>query len=447
MQQYVYKKKYGHLNYDEEDFIKEYRSFLDNTKTVRLCIDESERLLKKYGFVDINKKTKLICGDKIYLKNKNKSLTAAIIGKNDILMQGANMIFSHVDSPHLDLKPVPYIEKNSFSYFKTHYYGGIKKYQWLTIPLAIKGIIIKDDGKKIYIDEGDDDTVFFISDLLPHLSKDQMQKKAEEIISGEQMNLIIGQTSKENPKSILDLLYRKYGITEENLITAEISVVPAFKSKYVGFDKSMLIGYGQDDKISVFSSLYSLGHVKNVNKTAIITLVDKEEIGSFSNSGVESFFWMQFLLKILKLTNHEYDATALYETLSKSLAISADVNAAYDPNFNEAFELQNSCELGSGVAITKYLGSGGKSSTSECDAETLAMILNVFKKNNIYWNVGELGKIDQSWGGTISRFLANKNMNTIDISIAVLSMHAPLEVISVFDAIQLYKAFKCIYEM
>lgn len=444
-----YKKKFGLL--ENNSFIENYKEFLNSGKTERLCIERIEYELANSGFENIEVKETISIGDKVYLKNKNKGIIAMIVSDfNDLI--GANFVFSHIDSPHLDLKPVPFFKERQLAYFKTHYYGGIKKYQWLTLPLALYGVVYKSDGTKVNLAVGDEpsDPVFYISDLLPHLSNDQMKKIANDIVDGEQLNVIIGTAMDniEGSQTILEILYDKYGIIEEDLISAELQIVPAGQARDVGFDKSLLLSYGHDDRVSAYCSLMALCScdVTNIEKDAIAVFVDKEEVGSFSHSGAQSNFWMDFIHQVFYKKNGVESDLTVQKFISNSLMISADVNAAYDPMFPEAFELRNTAELGAGVVITKYTGEGGKSATNDSDAEVIFELRNKLNSAKIAWNIGELGKIDQSWGGTISRFLVNRNAYVVDLSISVLSMHAPFELVSNFDVYQLYQGLLCIYQ-
>ena len=373
----------------------------------------------------------------------------AVIGKEDI-KNGLNIIGSHVDSPRLDLKPNPLYEESDFAYFKTHYYGGIKKYQWTAIPLAIHGVIVKKNGEKVIVKIGEEnsDPIFTITDLLPHLATKQMEKKAKDLVEGESLNLLIGSIPYNNKEisesvklNILNILNQKYGITEEDFLSSELEIVPAFKAKTMGFDWSMVAGYGQDDKVCAYTSLTALMNVQNPKKTAVCILSDKEEIGSMGNTGMETQMFDLFISKILDKLNVN-KPNLINEVFANSKMLSADVNAGFDPNYADAFERNNTDYLGRGISINKYTGTRGKSGGSDANAEYIAEIRKLLDENDISYKIAELGKVDLGGGGTIAYILANKGVDVVDCGVPVLSMHAPYEVTSKYDVYSAYKAYE-----
>lgn len=392
-------------------------------------------------------------GDKIYFINREKSMYLGIIGEEPI-EKGMHIIGSHVDSPRLDLKPNPLCENTGLAYLKTHYYGGIKKYQWTTIPLSMHGVIVKTNGEKIEINIGEDesDPIFTITDLLPHLAQDQMEKKLKNSIDGEDLQLLVGSIPYNDEKvsekvklNILDILNKKYGITEEDLTSAEIELVPAFKARSLGFDSSMIAAYGQDDKVCAYTSLAAMMELKNVKNTAICILSDKEEIGSIGNTGMESHMFDFFISEILnKLGVNKPNLLDKVFCFSKML--SSDVDAGFDPIYASVSDKENAGFLGKGISLNKYTGSRGKSGASDANAEYVAWVRNVLEKNNIRYQVAELGKVDVGGGGTIAYIIANKGADVIDCGVPVLSMHAPYEVTSKFDVYSAYKAYLAFWE-
>ena len=430
-----------------------YIGFLNNGKTEREIIKESKELAEKKGFKNISTYETLKPGDKIYYVNRDKNLYLAVIGSNNIEENGLHIIGAHADSPRLDLKPNPLYEEGGFAYLKTHYYGGIKKYQWTTIPLAIHGVIVKANGEKVEICIGEDeiDPIFTITDLLPHLAQEQMERKLKEGIKGEELNLLIGsipyndkEVSEKVKLNILNILNQKYGITEIDFLSSEIELVPAFKARSLGFDRSMVAAYGQDDKICVYTSLTAILEVENPQNTAICMIVDKEEIGSMGNTGMESHVFDTFISEILNKMNIN-KPNLLDKIFVKSKMLSADVDAGFDPVFASASEKNNSAFLGRGVGINKYTGARGKSGASDANAEFVAWVRNLVETNNIKYQISELGKVDLGGGGTIAYILANKGMDVIDCGVPVLSMHAPYEVTSKFDIYEAYKMYKEFY--
>ena len=434
------------------EYAKGYMKFLNQAKTEREIVTESEKIAKENGFKNVEECETLQPGDKVYYNNRGKSLYLAVIGKED-LRQGINMIGSHGDSPRLDLKPNPLGEDTELAFFKTHYYGGIKKYQWTAIPLAIHGVMIKKNGEKITIriGEEEDDPIFTITDLLPHLAQEQMEKKLKNGIAGEDLKILVGsipyndEKVKEKVKlNLLNILNRKYGITEADFMSSELELVPAFKAKSLGFDESLIAAYGQDDKVSVYTSLTALMNIENPNKTAICMITDKEEIGSMGNTGMESHVFDYFVTILLNKLNVK-EPNVLEEVFCHSRMLSADVDAGYDPIYNSVHEKGNASYLNYGIGINKYSGSRGKAGGSDANAEFIAEIRNLLEEKEIGYQLAELGKVDAGGGGTIAYILANKGVDVIDAGVPVLSMHAPYEVTSKYDVYQAYLAYKAFW--
>ena len=451
------KKENGWKKVDDEEkkkifeYSKGYMDFLNKAKTEREFVKHARELADKNGFKDIMEFNTLKPGDKVYFVNRNKSMYLAIIGTENI-ENGLHIIGSHVDSPRLDLKPNPLYEDTEMAYFKTHYYGGIKKYQWTTIPLSIHGTIVKTNGEKIDICIGEDenDPIFTITDLLPHLAQDQMEKKLKNGIDGEDLNLLIGsipyeEKGKDQVKlNILNILNQKYGITEADLTSTEIELVPAFKARSLGLDESMVAGYGQDDKVCAYTSLSAMMELENVKNTAICILSDKEEIGSMGNTGMESHMFDFFISEILnKLEVNRPNLLDKVFCFSKML--SSDVDAGFDPIYASVSDKTNAGFLGKGISLNKYTGARGKSGASDANAEYVAWVRNVLEKNDISYQVAELGKVDVGGGGTIAYIIANKGADVIDCGVPVLSMHAPYEVTSKFDIYSAYKTYKAFW--
>ena len=436
-----------------EEISNKYMNFLNKAKTEREFIKEARKLADINGYKDIMEYQTLKPGDKIYFVNREKSMYLAIIGEKPI-EEGMHIIGSHVDSPRLDLKPNPLYEDTGLAYFKTHYYGGIKKYQWTTIPLSMHGVIVKTSGEKIEINigENENDPIFTITDLLPHLAQDQMEKKLKNGIDGEDLNLLIGsipygdkQGSDRIKLNILNLLNQKYGITEEDLTSAEIELVPAFRARTLGFDGSMIAAYGQDDKVCAYTSLQAMMDVESVQNTAICILSDKEEIGSMGNTGMESHMFDFFISEILnKLGINKPNLLDRVFCFSKML--SSDVDAGYDPIYASVSDKHNAGFLGKGISLNKYTGARGKSGASDANAEYVAWVRNVLEKNNIRYQVAELGRVDVGGGGTIAYIIANKGADVIDCGVPVLSMHAPYEVTSKYDVYSAYETYKAFWE-
>ncbi len=435
------------------DLSKKYMDFLNVAKTEREFIKHARKLANENGYKDIMEFDTLKPGDKIYFVNREKSMYLAIIGEKSI-EEGLHIIGSHVDSPRLDLKPNPLYEDTGLAYFKTHYYGGIKKYQWTTIPLSIHGVIVKANGEKIEVNIGEDeeDPIFTITDLLPHLAQEQMEKKLKNGVDGEDLNLLIGSipysSSKISEKvklNILNILNQKYGITEADLTSSEIELVPAFKARSLGFDGSMVAAYGQDDKVCAYTSLHAMMELENVKNTAVCILSDKEEIGSMGNTGMESHMFDFFISEMLnKLGVNRPNLLDKVFCFSKML--SSDVDAGFDPMYASVSDKHNAGFLGKGISLNKYTGARGKSGASDANAEYVAWVRNILERNNIKYQIAELGKVDIGGGGTIAYIIANKGADVIDCGVPVLSMHAPYEVTSKYDIYSAYKTYKAFWE-
>ena len=426
-------------------FCEGYKAFLNAAKTEREAAAYSEQLLKQAGYKPFVPGMALNAGDKVYLINRSKCVLAATIGERS-MAEGFHLNIAHIDSPRLDLRPVPLFEKDGLAYFRTHYYGGIRKYQWPTIPLALHGVVCREDGTTvtITIGENDEDPVFTITDLLPHLGREQNQKKLPDAITAENLNVVLGSlpiadADAENriKLSILGLLNEMYGITERDFVTAEIEIVPAFKARDVGLDRSMIGAYGHDDRVDAYPALMAEIEVQHPAHTTVCILTDKEEVGSDGVTGMNSMYAYHFLQQLCAATG--VDSIAAFQA---SKCLSADVTAAYDPSFSEAFEPDNGTYAGSGVAIYKYTGAGGKSSTSDANAELVSYLTRLMNKNGVVWQIGEMGRLDLGGGGTIAKYVANRDIDTIDIGVPVLAMHSPFEVVSKADVYMAYRTFR-----
>ena len=436
------------------NFAEEYINFINKAKTERECTKEFKKILTEHGFQNIKDIQNIKAGDKVYYINRHKNIYAAVIGEKD-LIEGFNIIGAHIDSPRLDLKPNPLYESAELAMLKTHYYGGIKKYQWVNIPLSMHGVIITKNNQKIEINIGekDDEPIFTIADLLPHLSSLQNKKKLEDAISGEDLNILVGsipyQTDediKEKVKlNILNILNKKYGITERDFVSSEIEFVPALKAKSLGLDESLVAGYGQDDRVCAYTSLKALLNVQNPKRTSICLLADKEEIGSMGNTGMSSRSFEYFLEKILDKTIGNRPGL-LDEIFQSTRVLSADVTAGYNPNFPNTYEKNNESYIGHGISVIKYTGSASKGGASDANAEFVGYIRNLFEKNNIIYQNSEMGKIGIGGGGTIAYILADKGLDVIDCGIPVISMHSPYEITSKFDIYNAYKAYEVFYK-
>ncbi|HIU49597.1 MAG TPA: aminopeptidase [Candidatus Limousia pullorum] len=431
-----------------DKYCEDYKKFIDHSKTEREAVKTAVKLAEKAGFVPFEQDKKYKAGDRIYYVNRHKALALAVIGKKGV-KDGVRLAIAHIDSPRIDLKPNPMYEASGLAMFKTHYYGGLKKYQWTALPLSLHGVVIKTDGTKIEINLGekDDEPCFCITDLLPHLAKEQVQKPMAKVFTGEELNILAGSRPYDNngesdlvKLNIMSILNKKYGITEEDFLSAELSFVPALKTRDVGFDESMIGGYGHDDRVCAYPALTAILETEMPENTVITMLADKEETGSDGNTGMQSDFLRYFIYDLAKAEGEEG-----YRVLSKSKCLSADVNAAFDPTYASVYETQNCSYLNKGVVISKYMGHGGKYDTSDASAEYMGEIRSMLEKNNVSWQTGELGKVDMGGGGTIAKYVANMNVDVIDLGVPVLSMHAPFEIVSKTDVYMAYRAFYCFF--
>ena len=420
-----------------------YKKFLDNAKTEREAAKTAVLMAEKKGFVPFEIGKEYKAGDKVYFNNRGKTVAFAVIGKQTA-DNGINITAAHIDSPRLDLKPNPLYEDSELALFKTHYYGGLRKYQWTAVPLAIHGVFALRDGtvKEVSIGENEDEPKFVINDLLPHLSAEQNKRTLSDGIKGEELNVLVGsrpfkadEGSELVKLNILNLLNQKYGISEDDFLSAELEMVPAHKACDIGFDGSLIGAYGQDDRVCAYPALTAILEVENPEKTALAILADKEEIGSTGNTGLESDFLRYIIGDIAKM--QKVDATV---ALRNSKCLSADVNAGFDPTFPDVMDRRNASFLNYGVVVTKYTGARGKSGTSDASAEYAAYVRNMLDKAGIVWQTGELGKVDLGGGGTVAMFIANMGVDVIDLGVPVLSMHAPFETTSKFDVYMCYKA-------
>ncbi len=427
------------------DFSEEYKMFLDKAKTEREATDFAINLAKENGFTEYRLGERLNSGDKKYYNNRGKSLYIFKIGSRPLDSDGIHILAAHIDSPRIDLKQVPLYEEGGMAFFKTHYYGGIKKYQWTAIPLSLHGVIIKKDGSEIKIRIGDNagDPVFYINDLLPHLSQEQNQKPLSNAISGESLNILVGgMPLKEGDEegsvklNILNILNEKYGITEEDFISAELSCVPAFNARDIGFDRSLIGAYGHDDRVCAYPLLRAITDSSS-DKTVLGVLADKEETGSLGNTGMQSMLLLDIITEISNTLGY-----SPISVRAASKCLSADVNAAYDPNFPDVYEKRNSAMVSCGTTMSKYTGARGKSGTSDASAEFVGYVRKLFAENGVQWQTSELGKVDLGGGGTVAMYIANLNIDTVDLGVPVISMHAPYEVISKADLYSTYEAFK-----
>lgn len=450
-----------------DTFAREYMDFLDNGKTERECIDQIVNTIEQAGYQELETLVKfgreLKTGDKVYSVWMNKSIAMFRIGKEK-MTEGINILGAHIDSPRLDIKQNPLYEDGGFAYLDTHYYGGVKKYQWVTIPLAIHGVVVKKDGTTVEINvgENEDDPVFFVSDLLIHLAQEQMEKKANKVIEGEALDIIIGNKpliidnkdkdsshKDEEEKSadkdavkkgILEILQKSYDMEEEDFISAELEVVPAGRAREAGFDRSMILAYGQDDRVCAFSSLKAMLEVEHSDRTACCILVDKEEIGSVGATGMQSKFFENAVAEVMNLTG-EYSELNLRRCLSRSCMLSSDVSSAFDPTYAASFDKKNVAYLGCGMVFNKFTGARGKSGSNDANAEYLGHIRAIFEKEKVNFQTAELGKVDLGGGGTIAYILALYGMNVIDSGVAVLNMHAPWEATSKADVYETKRGY------
>ena len=430
-----------------EDYCEGYKTFLDNARTEREAVREAIAMAEKCGFVPFVPGMEIKPGMKLYRSNRGKALLLAVVGKKS-LAEGCNVAAAHVDAPRLDLKQLPLYEDSEFAYFKTHYYGGIKKYQWVAIPLELHGVVTLKSGEnvEVVIGRDKDDPQFVITDLLPHLAADQMSRKAPEIIKGEGLNLLIGSApyadegSERVKLAVLSLLDEQYGISEEDFLSAELEVVPGFDVRDLGLDRSLIGGYGHDDRVCAYAELKAIYDIENPETTAVCILADKEEIGSEGTSGMQSQAFECFMADLCAAEGVE-----LRRCFEKSLCVSADVCNAFDPLYPDVSEKRNNAKANYGMGICKYTGARGKSGTNDADAETVGKLRRIFAEAGVVWQMAELGKVDQGGGGTVAVYMARRNISTIDAGVPVLSMHAPFEVVSKFDCYMTYKGVLAAY--
>lgn len=448
-EQLAYKRKNGRLYSDEsivnaaDSYCDGYKAFLDKAKTEREAAKAAMEMAKAAGFTEFEHGKKYGAGDRVFFNNRGKTVAFAVIGKQPV-ENGVNITAAHIDSPRLDLKPNPLYEDVDLALFKTHYYGGIKKYQWTAVPLALHGVFVLKDGtvKEVSVGEKEDEPKFVINDLLPHLASEQIKRTLNEGIKGEELNVLIGSHPFKDDKgselvklNILKLLNEKYGVTEEDFLSAELEMVPAAHACDIGFDRSMIGAYGQDDRVCAYPALTAVLEVETPERTALAILTDKEEVGSMGNTGLESDFLRYVVGDLAKMQGG--DPTL---ALRRSKCLSADVNAAMDPTFQDVMERKNASFLNYGVVVTKYTGARGKSSTSDASAEYVAEVRALLDRENIVWQMGEMGKVDIGGGGTVAMFVANMGVDVVDLGVPVLSMHAPFETTAKFDVYMCYRA-------
>ena len=450
---YQPKNGYDRLSAAEEKamnaYCEDYKAFLDHGKTERLCVDYCVELAEKRGFKPYKTGMKLKAGDKVYCNNRGKGIMLAVIG-TESLANGANIGAAHTDSPRLDLKPRALYEDAEMAYLKTHHYGGIRKYQWVTIPLALHGVVMLADGSSVTVHIGEEpgEPQFIINDLLPHLGREQSKKPLGEAIPSESLNVLIGskpfadtEVKSRFKLGVLQLLNEKYGITEEDFISAELEVVPAGKCSDVGFDRSFISGYGHDDRVCAYAELAGIFDAKKPKKTAVCIFADKEEIGSEGVSGMKSAAFDTFMADLCAAQGVE-----LRECFAHSFCVSADVTAAYDPNFADVYDKKNAAFINYGVGLCKYTGAGGKSGASDASAEVVGKLRKLLNDNEVFWQMAELGKTDAGGGGTVAKYMAERNIDTIDAGVPVLSMHAPRETVAKLDCYMTYKMMKVVFE-
>ncbi len=431
------------------EYCEGYKAFLNKAKTEREFVTEAVKILTENGYTPYEIEKKYQAGDKVYLVNRKKALLMTTFGEKS-LEEGIRLNIAHIDSPRLDLKPNPLFEKTDIAYLKTHYYGGIRKYQWATIPLSMHGVVIKKDGEavNICIGEEEGDPVFCVTDLLPHLAAEQNERKLKDGIKGEELNVIIGSVPyadeeiKEPVKLlVLKLLNDRYGMTEKDFIRAEIELVPAVKAVDVGLDRSLVGAYGQDDKVCGYTALTAEIATKLPTYTTVTVLADKEEIGSVGNTGLDSDFSLHYIEYLA-----EAEGVNVKTVLRNSICLSSDVNAAYDPTFASVYEERNSCYINKGCVLTKYTGARGKSGSNDASAETMAKIVEIMDAEGVYWQTGELGAVDVGGGGTVACYVAKMNVDVVDLGVPILAMHSPFELASKLDIYNTYKAFKAFYK-
>ncbi len=432
-----------------DEFCEEYKNFLNKAKTEREAVIYVLDKAKKNGYVEFDRDKKYQAGDKVYYNNRGKSVILAVIGKKS-LKEGIRLSAAHIDSPRLDMKQNPLYEDSDIAYFKTHYYGGIKKYQWTAIPLSLHGVVVKKDGTKAQVNVGEDDAdpKFVVTDLLPHLAAEQMKRTLADGIRGEELNIVIGsrpfkddEASEKVKLNVMNILFEKYGITESDFLSAELEAVPAFKATDIGFDRSMIGSYGHDDRVCAYPAAEAIFNIENPEYTAVTVLTDKEEIGSEGNTGLNSSYFKYFVADLANMQGVNY-----HTVLSNTQCLSADVNAAFDPTFADVSEKRNASYVNKGVVITKYTGSRGKAGTSDASAEYMGKIRSMLDGENIVWQSGELGKVDAGGGGTVAMYLAALDIDVVDLGVPVLSMHAPFEVVAKLDVYMAYRAFKAFFE-
>lgn len=432
-----------------DDFSEGYKEFMNEAKTEREAVDYFVEKATAAGFSEFDPNAKYLAGDKVYYNNRGKAIILAIIGRRSIA-SGAKIAAAHIDSPRLDLKPNPLYEDTDLALFKTHYYGGIKKYQWTTIPLSLHGVVVKKNGEKVTIKIGEDenDTKFVVTDLLPHLAQEQMKRTLADGIKGEELNILIGsrpfskdEGSERVKLNILKILNEKYGITETDFLSAELEVVPAFKATDIGFDRSFIGAYGHDDRVCAYPAAEAILDLENPEYTAITVLTDKEEIGSDGNTGLNSSYMKYFIADLAAMQGVEP-----WVALRHCECLSADVNAAFDPTFPDVSEKMNASFVNKGVVITKYTGARGKSGSSDASAEFMGKVRKMLDDNDVIWQIGELGKVDIGGGGTVAAYVAALDIDVVDLGVPVLSMHAPFEVISKLDLYMAYRAFSVFFK-
>lgn len=431
------------------DFAEGYKCFLDEAKTERLAVITAISAAKEYGYTEYIPGEKLVPGDRKYYNNRGKSLFVFKVGSENLAENGMRILAAHIDSPRLDLKQVPLYEESGMAFFKTHYYGGIKKYQWTTIPLSLHGVIIKKDGTEVTVRIGDKegDPVFYINDLLPHLSQEQYQKPLGTAITGESLNILIGGMPLKEDEgdgsvklNVLKILNDTYGITEEDFISAELTCVPAFNARDIGFDRALIGAYGHDDRVCAYPLLRAIFE-SDTPHTVLGILADKEEIGSLGNTGMQSMILLDLIHAISESLGYSPMAVR-----AASKCLSADVNAAFDPNFKDVYEVRNSAMISCGTTMSKYTGARGKSGTSDASAEFVGYVRRIFDKRGVRWQTSELGRVDLGGGGTVAMYIANLNIDTVDLGVPVISMHAPYEVVSKADVYSTYEAFRAFVE-
>ncbi len=447
------KNAYEVINAEECDkaytYCEDYKKFLDSAKTEREATAVAVKIAEGCGFEKFEYGKVYKAGDKVYFNNRGKAIYLIVFG-TDSLSKGVSIAAAHIDSPRIDLKQNPLYEDGGMAYFKTHYYGGIKKYQWTSLPLAIHGVMVKADGEvvNVCVGESDEDPVFCINDLLPHLDRDS-SRPVSKTIDAEKLNILVGSRPFDDEKvsdkiklNVLAILNEKYGITEKDFLSAELCLVPAGKSRDLGFDRSMIIAYGHDDKVCAYPIITATLEAAKLTpkKTVVTILADKEETGSDGNTGMKTHAFKNMLWEICEASGANYR-----QMMANSKCLSADVNACFDPNFGEAYESRNACFINKGVVVTKFTGSGGKSGTNDASAEFCGEVRNIFDKENILWQTAELGRVDVGGGGTVAKYISEMDVDTIDVGVPVLSMHAPFEVVSKMDVYMTHKAFTAFF--